>query len=109
MARAQRCEPVAVAMTGGHGEWFVAGYATDASQTRPLVSLTPAAAITVSREPLVAGSQAGALVAARGFGEALPIWPDARALPVLPKAALTDEVHPLYGRAPDARLPQGAA
>jgi hypothetical protein len=109
MARLQRCEPVAVAMTGGHGEWFVAGYAADASQTRPLVSLTPAAAIAASPEALVAGSQAGTLVAARGFGQALSIWPDARALPLLPKAALTAEVHPLYGRAPDARLPKDAA
>jgi tRNA threonylcarbamoyl adenosine modification protein YeaZ len=109
MARARRGEALAVAMTGGHGEWFVAGYAADGASTRPLASLTPAEAVTASSEPLVAGSQAEALVAARGLGEALPLWPDARALPLLPLAALTADVHPLYGRAPDARLPRGAA
>jgi tRNA threonylcarbamoyl adenosine modification protein YeaZ len=109
MAREQRGAALAVAMTGGHGEWFVAGYAADGTPMRPLASLPPAEAATASPEPLVAGSQAEALVAARGFGEALPLWPDARALPLLPAAALTAEVHPLYGRAPDARPPQGAA
>jgi tRNA threonylcarbamoyl adenosine modification protein YeaZ len=109
MAREHRGEPVAVAMTGGHGEWFVAGYAGDGTPTRPLASLTPAAAVAASVEPLVAGSQAEALVAARGHGEALPLWPDARALPLLSEAILTTDVHPLYGRAPDARLPQSAA
>ncbi|MFA7604502.1 MAG: tRNA (adenosine(37)-N6)-threonylcarbamoyltransferase complex dimerization subunit type 1 TsaB [Novosphingobium sp.] len=104
MARAQRGGPVAVAMTGGHGEWFVQGFAADGAPLRPLASLAPAAA-AAAPEPLVAGSQAEALVAARGHGEALALWPDARALALLPQAAFTAEVHPLYGRAPDARLP----
>lgn len=109
MARADRGGPVAVAMTGGHGEWFVAGFGDDGATTRQLASRTPAEAVATSCEPLVAGSQAEALVAARGSGEALPLWPDARALPLLPPAALTADVHPLYGRAPDARLPQAKA
>jgi tRNA threonylcarbamoyl adenosine modification protein YeaZ len=106
MARAERGGPLAVAMTGGHGEWFVAGFDTAGAVTRPLASLTPAQAAEACREPLVAGSQAEALVAVRGSGEALPFLPDARALPLLPPVALTAEVHPLYGRAPDAKLPQ---
>lgn len=106
MARAQREGPLAVAMTGGHGEWFVAGFDEAGAVTRPLASLTPADAASTCSEALVAGSQAEALVAARGSGEALPLLPDARALSLLPREALTGEVHPLYGRAPDAKLPQ---
>jgi len=106
MARAQHRGPLAVATTGGHGEWFVTGFDALGAVTRPLASLSPAQAVAACGEALVAGSQAEALVAARGFGEALPLLPDARALPLLPPAALTSEVHPLYGRAPDAKLPQ---
>ncbi len=106
MARAERgrCE-VTVAMTGGHGEWFVAGYDADGMCTRPLASLSPPQAASTFAAALVAGSQAEALVAARGDGEALPIWPDARAFTLLPASSLTAEVRPLYGRAPDAKLP----
>jgi tRNA threonylcarbamoyl adenosine modification protein YeaZ len=98
-------EPVAVAMTGGHGEWFVQGFAADGAPLRPATSLTPAEAVAACPERLVAGSQAEALISARGSGEALALWPDARAFPLLSAAALTADVHPLYGRAPDARLP----
>ena len=57
------------------------------------------------RAALVAGSQAEALVAARGSGEALALLPDAREVPLLGEAALLHDVHLIYGRAPDARLP----
>jgi tRNA threonylcarbamoyl adenosine modification protein YeaZ len=107
MARdAHRGQPVAVAMTGGHGEWFVQRFAADGAPLGPLVSLTPAEAVAACPEAVVAGSQAEALVTARGRGQALALWPDARALALLPEAAFTAEVHPVYGRAPDARLPQ---
>jgi tRNA threonylcarbamoyl adenosine modification protein YeaZ len=109
MARARRPGPVAVAMTGGHGQWFVQRFAAEGAALAPLASLPPAEAAAACREPVIAGSQAEALVAARGRGEALALWPDARALPLLPPAALTARVGPLYGRAPDARLPAGAA
>lgn len=97
-------EPLAVVTTGGHGEWFVEHFA-DGRSTGPLASLTPAQAAEAVREPLVAGSQAEALVALRGFGEALPLWPDARRFPLLGSHALTADLKPIYGRAPDARLP----
>jgi len=58
-----------------------------------------------STVPLVAGSQAEALIAARGGGTALPLWPDARRFPLLPQALIGPADQPLYGRAPDARLP----
>ncbi|MDE2301738.1 MAG: tRNA (adenosine(37)-N6)-threonylcarbamoyltransferase complex dimerization subunit type 1 TsaB [Sphingomonadales bacterium] len=107
MARAARgAQPVLVAMTGGHGEWFVQPFAADGTPTAALASLRPEDAASMPGA-LVAGSQAEALVTRRGAGEALAIWPDARALARLPDAALSQELAPLYGRAPDARLPAG--
>lgn len=98
-------EAVAAAMTGGHGEWFVQAFGADGRAARPLASLRPEAAAAATAERLVAGSQAGALVAARGFGEALQIWPDARELGALADVHFQAKPSPLYGRAPDARLP----
>jgi tRNA threonylcarbamoyl adenosine modification protein YeaZ len=107
MARARRGEvPVCVATTGGHGQWFVQNFAADGRALDELASLTPDAAAVRAQAALVVGSQAEALVAQRGSGEALPLWPDARSFPLLPPAALQDEVAPLYGRPPDARLPK---
>lgn len=107
-AIAQRDRPgeaVAVAMTGGHGEWFVQGFGGDGSPSRELASLRPEAAGAATPEARVAGTQAEALVAARGFGEALPLWPDARELGALAEVHFRANPSPLYGRAPDARLP----
>lgn len=109
MARDSRGpQPIAVAMSGGHGEWFVQSFAASGKPGAPLASLVPAEAAAGASEALAAGSQAEALVAARGWGEALPLWPDARAFQLLPITALTAAVQPLYGRPPDAKLPQGA-
>lgn len=107
-AIAQRDRPgkaVAAAMTGGHGEWFVQGFAADGLPSRELAALLPEAAAAATTEALVAGTQAEALVAARGFGEALPLWPDARELGALAEVHFRANPSPLYGRAPDARLP----
>lgn len=107
MARAERGDQdVRVAMTGGHGEWFVSDFAADGTMHSPVASLTPAAAAN-SGPALVTGSQAEALVAARGSGEALPLWSDARRFALLDASALVTDVQPLYGRAPDAKLPGG--
>lgn len=104
IARKERSDvPVAVAMTGGHGEWFIEGFDQNGAVIRPLASMRPDAAAMASVESVVAGTQAEALVAARGNGDALTIWPDARCLTLLPADAMTHEAHPLYGRAPDAK------
>lgn len=97
-------QPCTVAMTGGHGEWFVQPFGADGLPTADLASLTPEAAAAVSTD-LIAGSQAEALVVRRGSGRALPLHPDARSFALLPPALLGAADHPLYGRAPDARLP----
>jgi tRNA threonylcarbamoyladenosine biosynthesis protein TsaB len=42
----------------------------------------------------------------RGSGRALPLLPDARAFSLLPDGFLDSKLAPIYGRAPDARLPE---
>lgn len=102
---ASQAQPVTICMTGGHGEWFVQDFSADGLPEGPLESLRPEAAAARSSHTLVAGTQAEPLVAARGKGTALPLWPDARRFPLLPPSLLTSALTPLYGRAPDAKLP----
>ena len=106
MARAERgSQPVSVATTAGHGEWFVAEFDAAGTQLAAPVSLPPAEAALAARAELVAGSQAQALVAARGSGAALALLPDARALMALGQSAWRSDLTLIYGRDPDARLP----
>ena len=110
MARAARPgfgnnEAIDVAMTGGHGEWFCQRFDGAGTALGPVTAYRPEYAVMHLTAPLVAGSQASALVAARGSGTALPLWPDARAINALPVGALSPNPRPAYGRAPDARLP----
>ena len=98
---------LAVAMTGGHGEWFVARFAADGTQSGADAAQTPDSAAHDVTEPVVAGSQAAALVELRGFGQALALLPDARCVNLLDPALLTPNPAPRYGRGPDARLPAG--
>jgi tRNA threonylcarbamoyladenosine biosynthesis protein TsaB len=102
-------QPLAVVTSGGHGEWFVARFAADGAICGEAASLRPEAAAAQVEADLIVGSQAEALVAARGGGIALPLWPDARAFALLDPSVLSTEVRPLYGRAPDARLPASAS
>jgi tRNA threonylcarbamoyl adenosine modification protein YeaZ len=104
VARMTGRDEVDVAMTGGHGEWFF----REAGGGDPR-SLTPEQAAAQSRASLVAGSRAADLVALRGSGRALVLWPDARRFACLSPAALHADPRPAYGRAPDARLPASAA
>lgn len=107
-------KPIAVAMTGGHGEWFVQTFGADGLPLGELASLPPEEAARALASERVAGSQAEALVALRrklghADGTALPIWPDARAFAALPPALLTPDTAPLYGRAPDAKPAENQA
>jgi hypothetical protein len=109
MARDQTCaQTVTACITGGHGQWFVQDFAADGTPASPLASLDPADALA-SAAGCVAGSQAEALVARRGHGTALALWPDARAFPLLSPDILVPARQPLYGRLPDARLPGEAS
>lgn len=105
MARMQLARPIGVdcVMTGGHGEYFVQSFDDTGAATGPLRSLPPDAALLACTQPVVAGSMASALVAARGTGEAISLLPDARAAMLLPDAARQLPADPVYGRAADAK------
>ncbi|MDM7927798.1 tRNA (adenosine(37)-N6)-threonylcarbamoyltransferase complex dimerization subunit type 1 TsaB [Blastomonas fulva] len=94
---------VDVAMTGGHGEYFVQGFDARGVATGALASLTPDAAAAACTRMHVAGSMAQALVAARGFGTAQPLLPDARSALLLAPDARTLPADPVYGRGADAK------
>jgi len=101
--------PVAAAMTGGHGELFVQVF--DRAPLAPvgeLLNLAPQDAAAAVATPLVVGTGAVHLVAARGTGEALELYPSARNAFLLPAPLRTLDPRPLYGRAPDARPRQAA-
>jgi tRNA threonylcarbamoyl adenosine modification protein YeaZ len=101
--------PVAAALQGGHGELFVQSFAGDPLEPADaLRSLRPDQAAMLLSAPLVVGSGAAEIVAARGFGEAVDLLPRAALAFLLPQALRSLPPRPIYGRAPDAR-PMSAA
>ncbi|WP_374405067.1 tRNA (adenosine(37)-N6)-threonylcarbamoyltransferase complex dimerization subunit type 1 TsaB [Pelagerythrobacter sp.] len=98
-------QPLAVCNTGGHGEWFVQKFDASGMPEGEVRSLAPEVAASAIGTARVGGTQAEALVAQRGHGEASSLHPDARFAVHVPGALLTPEIRPIYGRAPDARLP----
>lgn len=106
MARAEcGAKPIAVVMTGGHGEWFVQPFDDAGTPRREVASLRPDDAAAQVAEAALAGTQAQALADLRGHGEASVLLPDARSALLLDPCLLTSAVQPHYGRPPDARLP----
>jgi tRNA threonylcarbamoyl adenosine modification protein YeaZ len=95
---------IAVALEGGHGQLFVQTFGEDVM--RPLDtlrSLPSGEAGEVIGARRVAGSGASALVAARGWGEALDALPRAADARLLPPALRSLAPSPIYGRGPDAK------
>jgi tRNA threonylcarbamoyl adenosine modification protein YeaZ len=110
MALRQRAGPVSVCMSGGHGEWFTQDFDAAGLPAHPLRSQTPEAARQHAHHAFAAGSRAHDLL--RGDGPhslALAILPDAGHALRVPLQLVSASLAPLYGRAPDARLPQAAA
>lgn len=101
--------PVLVAMTGGHGEIFVQRFDDTGMPAEPHSSLPISQAAARFDTDRVTGSKAEALVGERGSGEALENLPDARFALAIPDALLTDRLAPIYGRPPDAKLPQASS
>lgn len=95
---------LAVAMAGGHGELFVQTFnRKKLTATGPILNLTPTAAAAKVDAPLVVGSGADVLVAARRSGEAMALLPTASRAMQLPELLRMLECKPIYARAPDAR------
>ncbi len=94
--------PVAVTITGGHGELFWQMFEADGRSAITAIASTPidtlASQIDATR---FYGSGAQALVTAKGSGAAVTLYPDARDYPLiatLPPLAPS----PIYGRGADA-------
>lgn len=99
--------PVTVCMNGGHGEWFVQDFTSDRPDG-PVRSLTPDAAVEVGAKDVIVGNRAkefASLLAGEHMG--LELLPDASAAHLLHDTRLTEDLSPIYGRAPDAK-PQNA-
>lgn len=94
--------PVAVAITGGHGELFWRTFDADLTPLAELESVPIATLASRVSASAIYGSGAEALVAARGFGAAISLFPDVRLFPQLPPAALLPPT-PVYGRGADAK------
>lgn len=93
-----------VALTGGHGEVFIEMFeGIPYRSAGPLRSLTPDDAARAISQVRIVGSGAAAVVAARGWGEAVDALPRAADFARLPAAFATLKLRPIYGRAPDAK------
>lgn len=101
-------DEVAIAVSGGHGELFVQRFDGDRKPVAEFANLPPAEAAAIVRCDRVFGSGAEALVEARGYGLAENRWPAAADALAIPEPLRSLPPKPLYGRAPDARVPQAA-
>ena len=100
-------DPVAVAVSGGHGELFVQSFDQGEAITA-LTNLSPADAAAATSAKLVVGSGAKTLVDARGWGEARDQLPSAADAMRIPPRERSLAAKPIYARAPDARPRQAA-
>lgn len=99
-------DPVTVCMAGGHGEWFVQDFGPRGVPAGDLASLTPQAAAQRPIAPLVVGNRAAELAELADIRpDAIDLGPDARFVIAIDPSQLTAALTPIYGRAPDARLP----
>ena len=97
---------VSVCMSGGHGEWFMQDFSAELVPDGEACSVRPESSSGRWNLPSIAGNRAAEKAALEGAGhEALVILPDARNIMRLPRALLRDDLAPIYGRGPDARLP----
>jgi tRNA threonylcarbamoyladenosine biosynthesis protein TsaB len=110
MARSAYDQPVTtdVVMTGGHGEYFFQSFDAVGEPRSDAVSLAPISVAAISRAELVAGDVGADLSVTFSDREVLDIWPNAAFWHLVaeypPLAAI-----PIYGRAPDAKLPKDKA
>lgn len=98
--------PLAVVLEGGHGEVFMQGFtASPLIPTEPLASLRPEVALAALAGRIAVGNGVRWLTQidpACAVQEALP---DAAMVRLLPPDLTSLPPRPLYGRAPDAKLP----
>lgn len=99
-------QPLAVVLEGGHGEVFMHGYAASPlAPSDPLVSLRPEAALAALGGRAAVGNGVRWLTALDATIDGHEALPNAADAWLLPPALAALPPRPLYGRAPDAKLP----
>ncbi|WP_298395204.1 tRNA (adenosine(37)-N6)-threonylcarbamoyltransferase complex dimerization subunit type 1 TsaB [Sphingobium sp.] len=102
-ARQHQGGPIAVTITGGHGELFWQCFDEDGRTITSAVASTPIAALAQQMEAeTFYGTGAEALVTARGAGVAVTLYPDAAAYPLIADLPPLPP-SPIYGRGADAK------
>jgi tRNA threonylcarbamoyl adenosine modification protein YeaZ len=103
-ALARRSLPrIAALLEAGHGEVFMQMFDAVLMPLGEVTSLPPAAAAAALADVPAVGS--GVRRLAGMAGDLTDALPDARDLPLLPAILADLDPRPLYGRAPDAKLP----
>ncbi|MBN8847036.1 MULTISPECIES: tRNA (adenosine(37)-N6)-threonylcarbamoyltransferase complex dimerization subunit type 1 TsaB [unclassified Sphingomonas] len=97
--------PLAVVLEGGHGELFMQGYVSPLAADGPLASLPPADALAALAGRPAVGSGVRWLAPLDVELTLHDMLPDAARATLLPPALADLPARPLYGRAPDAKLP----
>ena len=102
-------QPLTVCMNGGHGEWFVQNFAANGTAQNNERSLTPDQVQAEGTHGLIVGNRAKECAAL--FEDeriAIEALPDAGNALRLAESHLSEDLSPIYGRAPDA-TPQKVA
>lgn len=106
MARSQGSGEVGICMNGGHGEWFVQAFDKTGQPSSDLLSMPPHDAVVHLAACEVAGNRAEEFASISTTQvAALNLRADARHVLAIPETSLTEALSPIYGRAPDAKLP----
>ena len=96
-------DPIAVTITGGHGELFWQSFEADGLTAITQPASTPIATLaTMLEQPVIYGTGAEALVTARGHGTAVSLYPNSADYPLI--AGLPSlPPSPIYCRDADAQ------
>lgn len=106
IARDRGAKNVGVCVNGGHGEWFVQSFDGDGRPVDDLSSVSPRKALVSLAGQVVAGNRANQFAElSTETVQAIDLLADARHVPSIPRDLLTDKLSPIYGRAPDAKVP----
>lgn len=103
----KQIQELAVVIEGGHGEVFMQAFAADLAPLAPLASLKPEAAVAVLGARMAIGNGVRWLQAIDPAIAAIDALPDAANAILLPDTLTSLPPRPIYGRAPDAKLPGG--
>ena len=100
-------EALSVVLEGGHGEVFVQPFARDLTPLAPFASMKPDAALAALEGRTAIGNGVRWLTAIAPDLPVVEALPDAAEAWRLPPTLVNLAPRPVYGRAPDAKLPGG--